>query len=833
MEKIGISTAEAEKRLLAEGKNTLGEKKKSNPLVIFAGQFKDVMVIILLIATAISSLMGEFADAITIIVIVILNAALGFIQEFRTEKTLEALKKIASPTAKVYRDGKLVEVAAETLVRGDILALEAGDKIPADCKIISAYSLECDESILTGESVSAAKKVGAINGNEINQSGVIYMGTSVTKGRCTAEIINTGRTTQMGMVSNMLNEIEEEQTPLQKRLGELGKIIGIACLVICFVVSLAGILHGFGVLDMLLTGISLAVAAIPEGLPATVTISLALAVRRIYKQKALVNKLHSVETLGCTSVICTDKTGTLTLNKMTVKSVYCCGKTQSPEAFAAHKNEAAKQLFYCGAICNSAENGKGDPTEIALINSAYAAKNMPPETVKIAEIPFESATRYMSVTVRLGGSKVEYLKGSSDVVMTMCGEILTEEGRKDFSAAEKRKVNEVVETLSSQALRSLAFAYKPENSAHYIFLGIQAMSDPLRPEIRSAVRKCERAGIRIIMLTGDHVNTAAEIAKQAGILKKGRTCYTSSELRKMSDEELQKAVKTAAVFARVSPADKLRIVRAVKSDGSIVAMTGDGVNDAPAVKEASIGVAMGITGTDVTKEAAQIVLLDDNFATLVSAVEQGRTIYSNIRKFIRYMLSCNIGEVLTMLFAMLMGMPVVLVPIQLLLINLVTDGLPAIALGMEPPSDEIMSVPPRKPDESVFAGGMLFKIILRGIFIGISTLAAFVLAYKNGTIVDGRTAALAVLGLSQLIFVFECKDNSRGIFNAHYLSNPKLILAAFLSLLVMSAAVFSGVISPIFQTSALSTQNLIYVLILSFAVPVLSGIFHLFGGEKK
>ncbi len=833
MNKTGLSAAEAEKRLAAEGKNILRENKKAKPLAVFAGQFKDIMVIILLIATVFSAVIGETADAVTIIIIVVLNAFLGFIQEYRTEKTLESLRKISAPTAKVFRDGKLIETDAENIVRGDILPLEAGDKVPADCKLLEAYALECDESILTGESVPAIKKVSASNGNALNQSGVIYMGTIIVKGRCTAEVICTGKNTQMGQVSDMLGEIEEERTPLQKRLGELGKIIGISCLVICAVVSLAGILHGFGVMDMLLTGISLAVAAIPEGLPAAVTISLALAVRRIYKQKALVNKLHSVETLGCTSVICTDKTGTLTLNKMKVKSVYCAGKLYSPEQLAGTNSEAAKQLFYCGALCNDSRGGKGDPTEIALIDSSRRAQFLPAELARVSETPFDSNTRRMSVTVQTSGGKIEYVKGACDVILAMCGSVMTENGQKPLTEYEKKNINSIAGKLSGEALRSLAFAYKPENSPRYVFLGIQAMSDPLRPEIKSAVRKCERAGIRIIMLTGDHINTASEIAKQAGILKNGKKCFTGADIAAMDDTQLKAAVRTAAVFARVSPADKLRIVRAVKADGSIVAMTGDGVNDAPAVKEASIGVSMGITGTDVTKEAAGIVLLDDNFATLVNAVEQGRTIYSNIRKFIRYMLASNIGEVITMLVAILSGLPVILAPVQLLLVNLVTDGLPAIALGMEPPSDEIMDMPPRKPDESIFAGGMFIKIIIRGVLIGLSTLAAFMIPYQNGDIAAAQTSALAVLGLSQLIFVFECKDNSRGIFNARYLSNPKLILSVLISLAVLAGAIFSSVLSPVFQTVPLTVKNLTEVLLISFAVPFLNGVFHLFTWNHK
>ncbi|MCM1299635.1 MAG: cation-translocating P-type ATPase [Firmicutes bacterium] len=822
---LGLSSAEAEKRLKENGVNSLEVKKKKVGLKMFMGQFKDVMVMILLAATVVSAVMGEVYDALTIMVIVVINAVMGFVQEYRTEKTLESIKAIAAPTAKALRDGRKITLPAEKLVIGDVIFLEAGDKIPADCRILEAMALECDESALTGESLPVRKTACPVNIGELNQQGAVYMGTAVTKGHCTAEVFATAKNTQMGMVSRMLSEIEEEKTPLQKRLAELGRIIGIGCLIVCIVVSAAGILRGNEAFDMLFVGITLAVAAIPEGLPATVTIALALAVRRIYKQKALVNKLHSVETLGCANVICTDKTGTLTANKMTVTEIYACGKrTRTIKAADA----AAKMLFTCGALCNNSDGENGDPTEAALINSAKKAGVNVNGYVRTSEIPFDSQTRFMAVTVRSAmGESVSFLKGSTDTVLEKCGSVLAENGSIPLTATEKRKIISAMEEMSGKALRTLAFAYKRDSEDKYTFLGLQGMEDPLRPEIKDAIKTCERAGIRVIMLTGDHINTAVEIAKQAGIMKKGGRAYTGGELSVMSDGELSSALKNAAVFARVSPAHKLRIVKALKKENNIVAMTGDGVNDAPAVKEAAIGVAMGKTGSDVTKEAAKLVLLDDNFATLVNAVEQGRTVYSNIRKFIRYMLACNIGEVFTMLFAMIMGLPVVLVPIQLLLINLVTDGLPAIALGMEPAQEDIMLIPPRRGDESVFAGGMLFKIVVRGLLIGISSIFSFLFAYKNAGLEAGRTAAMVTLSLSQLIFVFECKNERRGIFNAEYMKNPKLILAVLISLAVTLAAVYIPVFSAIFDTVSLNPQILITSLSAAAAVPVIRSIWAL------
>lgn len=827
----GLTSEQAKKQLISDGPNSFEQKKKNSALKIFMGQFKDVMVMILLAATVVSVVMGEYYDALTIMVIVVINAALGFIQEYRTEKTLESIKAIAAPTAKVIRDKRQITIPAEEVVRGDIVLLEAGDKVPADCRILKAMSMECDESALTGESVPVSKYPCPIREDELNQKGAVYMGTSVTKGRCTAEVYATGKRTQMGKVSDMLVNIDEEKTPLQKRLGELGKIIGIGCIAVCVLVSVTGILRGNKIFDMLFVGITLAVAAIPEGLPATVTIALALAVRRIYKQKALVNKLHSVETLGCTNVICTDKTGTLTANKMTVTEIYT--DFHSSNGISAN-NTAAKMLFTCGALCNNSDGVNGDPTEIALINSAKKAGVRAFEYTRTKEIPFDSQTRFMEVEVKSSnGERVSFLKGSADVVLEKCGFVLTEKGIVPLTNAERKKINLAVDDMASRALRTLAFAYKKTPESSFVFVGLQGMEDPLRPEIKAAVKKCEKAGIRIIMLTGDHKNTAINIAKQAGIMKSGGKAFTGAEMSFMSDNELKEAVKTASVFARVSPADKLRIVKAIKSQGNIVAMTGDGVNDAPAVKEAAIGVAMGKTGTDVTKEAAKLVLLDDNFATLVNAVEQGRTIYSNIRKFVRYMLACNIGEVFTMLFAMIFGLPVVLIPIQLLLINLVTDGLPAIALGIEPADEKIMDNPPRPSDESIFAGGMLFKIIFRGIMIGIVSLLSFLFANKSMGIDGARTAAMVTLSLSQLIFVFECKNEKRGIFNARYLANPKLILAVLISLAVTLGAVYVPVLCRIFNTVALDLKVFWVGVALAFAAPVMNGFVKLFGGREE
>lgn len=868
----GISSPQAEEKLKQYGKNTLAKEKKARPLKIFFGQFRDIMVIILLIATVISFFLGEVYDAVTIIVIVLVNAILGFVQEYKTEKTLLALKNMTAPTAKVYRDGKLTELPAADLVPDDVIVLEAGDKVPADAVLLHSKGVLAEESILTGESAAVPKEVGDVNDsdNSIGKSNILYSGTVITKGTADAKVIATGLSTQMGKISDMLTDIDEELTPLQKRLAELGKAVAIICLAVCAIVAGAGILRGEPAFDMLMTGISIAIAAIPEGLPATVTIALALAVGRMLKQKALVHKLHSVETLGCTSVICTDKTGTITENKMTVSKVCCDGKqydvsgngyriageiTLNGSAVNPAAEKPLSELMTCGVLCNNAaisssrpvetrQRGRldtsgewetvGDPTEIALLAAAakagITAEKLKGSYHKADEIPFDSETRCMTVISRSGSALTAFSKGAADVILDRCGFILTSEGIKPLTPSIKRRIEAEHEKMTEDALRVLAFADKVLTSGckqqdietGMVFLGLMGMTDPPRAEAINAVKLCRSAHIRTVMITGDHKNTAAAIAKKAGIYKKGDTVLTGAELEAMSDSELESIIDKVTVYARVNPADKLRIVRAFKKHGEIVTMTGDGVNDAPAIKEASIGVAMGVTGTDVTKQAADVVLLDDNFATLVSAVEQGRGIYANIRKFVRYLLSCNIGEVLTMFLGIIMGMPITLLPTQLLLVNLVTDGLPAIALGVEPAERENMKQPPRRSDESFFSDGLMTKIIFRGILIGLCTLGCFALfTYMFGNLTIARTGALFTLIMSQLAHVFECKSEKKNIFTVPYFSNPKLILAVLVSAAVIFAAMYVPFLQIIFTTAPLTLKQLLIAFGFAMFAPLL------------
>ncbi len=871
-ELMGLTEKEAAERLKTDGENVLAENKRTGPAGIFIGQFKDVMVMILLAATAISVLLGEITDAVTIILIVLLNAILGFIQEYRTEHTLEALRSMTAPTAKCWRDGKLREIEAAKLVVGDVVEVEAGDRIPADCVIMNASGFFSDESVLTGESAAVAKNAGNQNDtdNSLNKENIIYCGTSATKGRCLAKVIAVGKNTQMGRISEMLTDIDKEQTPLQKRLAELGKTVAAICIFVCIAVFAAGVLRGEAVFDMLMMGITIAIAAIPEGLPATVTIALALAVNRMLKQKALVNKLHSVETLGCTSVICSDKTGTITENKMTATELataddryYFSGMgyrisgsvTKSEEGIAVNpvNEKALTESLICGVLCSTAKisakappksrirgqlSGRGewdvtgDPTEAAILIAAAKAGIMQTELAKsnrvLAEFPFDSENRFMAVHCFCGSEKRIFFKGAEEVILPRCSQYMDEKGSMlPMTAAVRKRLSDAAEDMSGKALRVLALAYCvsdrfEHDRGNLVFLGLVGMIDPPREEAKAAIRKCATASVRTVMITGDHKNTAVAVAKKAGLLK-GGMAVTGAELDKMSDEELDRNIGKYTVFARVEPVHKLRIVRSFKRRGEIVTMTGDGVNDAPAIKEADVGVAMGITGTDVTKQAADVILLDDNLATLVGAVEQGRCVYANIRRFVRYLLSCNIGEVLTMFLGILMGMPVVLLPVQLLLVNLVTDGLPAIALGMEPPESGIMNRPPRKSTEGFFSGGLMGKIVFRGIFIGLSTLASFAaILHMGGSVEAARTAALITLVVSQLIHVFECKSETKSLFGINIFSNIKLIAAVGISAAVLVAAVAVPQLRVVFETVGLTSQQLLTALGFSAAVPLLS-----------
>ena len=852
----GLSSKKALDILEKEGENRLILQKKVSAARIFAGQFKDFLVLILLVAMLISAFMSEILEAISISIILFLSAVMGFIQEYKTEKTLEALENMVSPLAKVFRDGKLCKIPANFLVRGDEILVEAGDNVPADAVLLESRRLEADESILTGESDLVFK--------EAEKNSLLYMGTSILKGYGRARVVKTGMKTQMGKIAGMLGNSENSQTPLQKKLDQMGKFIILGCLVVSIVVILAGILRGEDPFNMIITGLSVAVASVPEGLPAIVTIALALAVKRMVRRKALVRKLHAVETLGCANVICTDKTGTITQNKMTVKKIITAdcefkieGNGSSLNGFFVRSGERVKisaipslqRLLEICVVCNDSrivfKNGSesfakagsfralGDPTETSLLIAAAKGglyrEDLKEKYIVYDQIPFDSSRKCMTVFVQdRSGRKFAFLKGAYDVILGRCGAYEGEHGLAPFL-----KVRPIFdrknEELAGSGMRVLAFAYKEildyQSDENLTFLGLVAMQDPPRQEAKSAVMTCKYAGIKTVLITGDHKLTAISIAKQVGIFQKGDMSVEGKELDKMSDSALKEIVKKTTVFARVSPKHKLRIVKMFKNSGNVVAMTGDGVNDAPAIKEADIGVSMGKGGSDVSKQAADLILLDDNFATLVAAVEEGRIIYGNIRKFMRYLLSCNMGEVLTTLFAMLIGMPVPLLPMQILLINLVTDGLPAIALGLEPGDDDIMKKPPRDPNESIFSGGLMLTIIVRGLLIAFTTLTVFTIIWKmTYSLETARTSIFLTLVFLQLIHVFECKSETKSIFQINHLKNKKLILASLVSISFAICAVWIQPLNLIARNCPLNSGQTIIVLILTLAVPLINAL---------
>ena len=833
----GLSTKEAERRIEQFGLNELQHKEKTSVMKIFLSQFNDLIVWVLIAATIISGIIGDKADALTILIIVIINAILGFVQEFRTEKSLEALKELAAPTCKVLRDSSIKIINSIYLTIGDIVILEAGDRIPADGDFVESSGLVIDESLLTGESVGVNKE-----SHSKNSTG--FMGTTIVKGKGILKVNSIGMKTEMGKIAHLLQNIEEEKSPLNQRLDSLGKVLVVICLVICAIVTVMGIIRGNDITEMFLLGVSLAVAAIPEGLAAIVTVALALGVSRMLKRNALVRKLPAVETLGCTSVICSDKTGTLTQNKMTVKEVYLNGKiTDIEKDNLTDYTKLMKCLVYCND-CNydftkkkMSETLHGDPTELALINMFF--KDVPKleeyisKVHRVYDIPFDSTRKMMSVIMNENGKETCYVKGAPERLLDRCNYILENNKIKPFTYQKKKQVMDFISAMSSRALRCLAAAYKEENLSknskleeNLIFIGVTGSIDPPRKEAGEAVLKCKLAGIKPIMITGDHQNTALAIAKSLNICNNDSQVMTGEQIENIDDKELEEKVNKIRVFARVSPSHKLRIVRAFKKNKNVVAMTGDGVNDAPAIKEADIGIAMGISGTDVTKEASSMILMDDDFSTIVAAVEEGRIIYDNIRKFIRYLLSCNLGEVLTMFLATVFYLPNPLSPIQILLVNLATDGLPAIALGVDPADSDIMRQMPRAKNESIFARGLVEKIVVRGTLIGLCTLLAFMVGrYYRMDLETCRTLALCTLVMSQLIHVFECRSERHSIFEIKLFTNMWLVGAVLVSIILICLVLYVPFLREIFHTVALNLKQWLIVLFFSGIIALIDSVY--------
>ncbi|NLB78409.1 MAG: cation-translocating P-type ATPase, partial [Clostridiaceae bacterium] len=825
--------------------------------------------IILIVSSVISFFMGENSEGIAILVILILNGLLGFFQEMRTEKAMEALMNMAAPHARVIRDGLIKDIPADMVVPRDLIVIEAGDRVPADSVIIEGNSLFLDESMLTGESVPASKS--EINKRNHRQNGIsntnlLYMGSLVTNGTGKAVVIATGMETEMGKIADMIVSAGTQETPLQKRLERLGEIIVTFCLIICAVVALMGILRGEPIVQMLLGGISLAVAAVPEGLPAVVTIALAIGVRRMVQRNALIRRLPAVETLGCATVICSDKTGTLTENRMTVVSAYAgknsynLEKNSKGKMFIVSKGKEIQQdkafglrlLLKTGLICGNARlvqvkskkkntlDIEGDPTEVALVRAAIDSgmdKNATDSYYsRVKEIPFDSDRKLMSVVCRTNkGELFLFAKGAPEVILEKSNKILVGNYEREMTFDEHENVMKECRKMTAMALRVIGFAYRTVEKKQLwsdklegkmVFIGLAGMTDPPRKEAVEAVYRCRMAGIKTVMITGDHKETAKAVASTLDIYRNGDEVLTGAEMDQLTDKQFENVCNKTTVYARVYPRHKLRIVRAYREKGHIVAMTGDGVNDAPAVKDADIGIAMGISGTDVTRQSAAMILMDDNFSSIVSAVEEGRNIYSNIRKFIRYLLSCNVGEVLTMFLASLVGLPIPLMPAQILIVNLATDGLPAIALGLEPGEPEIMNKPPRSPNESIFAHGLSWVIAIRGILIAFSTLASFLIVFANSkNIATARTAALVTLVISQLIHVFECKSETRGLFEIKLFSNIYLVLAVISSLALLLGVIYLPFMIPVFGTVPLKLNEWLISGGISLLVPIIFGIW--------
>ncbi|NLL58867.1 MAG: calcium-translocating P-type ATPase, SERCA-type [Firmicutes bacterium] len=874
----GLSEHEARRRLAQWGANSIREKKQKGLPEIFLDQFRDFMVLVLLGATLISGLLREYNDALTIIVIVILNAVLGFIQEYKAERSFAALKRISAPRGRVIREGGLKDVPAEEVVPGDIVSLEGGDRVCADLRLISADSLMIDESPLTGESIAVEKETAILEfvpSSPGDARNMVFSGTLVLNGTGRGVVVATGMDTEIGRIASLIQEVDINKTPLQMRLARLGKFLVLACLLLCLFVVALGLWRGEEVYRMFMAGISLAVAAIPEGLPAIVTISLALGVQRMVRRRAIVRRLPAVETLGCATVICSDKTGTITQNKMTVKSIYTNGRFFDVEGegrsiegglYLGRKRVNARgephlyKMLVIASLCNNAQlrqevkrnfsrssyaKIQGNSTESALLICAAKAglwkEKLEQSYTKLKEYPFSSARKRMSVIFRQDGELSLFVKGAPERLLELSSFILENGAVKPLSESHRRKILAQVGVMASGALRTLAVAYRPlpeydiswepkDVERELIFVGFFGMLDPPRPAALKAIQKCKEAGIRTVMITGDHRNTAVAIARQTGILKPGGEVVTGEELDKMDDGVLYRRIENIYVFARVSPEHKLRIVRCLKARGHIVAMTGDGVNDAPAVKEADIGIAMGLTGTEVTREAASLVLADDNFGTIVAAVEEGRNIYDNIRKFIRFLLGCNLGEILTMLLAMLCGLPLPLRPIQILWVNLVTDGLPAMALGVDSPEKDVMSRPPRSPQEGVFSRGLWIRIMMRGAVIGVTSLVIFALAYHgSGLLVYAQTMALSTLVVTQLFHVFECRSEYLPAFDAGRESNMMLVISVAVSFLLLLAIVYQPFLQGVFQTYPLRAEDWFII----FASSLLPYAFQLFVGKGK
>jgi len=843
----GLTQKEAENRLKKFGYNELIEKKGPSVLGIFLRQFKSFLILILFIAMLISLFIENELDAIVIGIILILNAILGFVQEYRAEKAIEALKRLTLPRARVIRNGEQIKISIEELVPGDIIILEQGDIIPADSRLIETYSMHVDESILTGESVPVTKKIHTIKDVPLTErKNMIFMGTVITYGRGKAVIVETGMRTEVGKIARILQE-EEEITPLQKKLDQFAKWLGLVSLIIVGFVFTLGIFMGLKKTDMIMTALALAVSAVPEGLITVVTITLALGVKKMSKQNALLRRLSAVETLGSTSVICADKTGTMTTNEMTVRNIWCnkdfievtgTGFEAVGDFYIHHKAIDPKkdhhllQLLKISKFCNNAELKKpsilfpnwsiiGDPTEGALLVLAEKA-GIEEEYKRIAEIPFSSERKIMTTIYEIPDNKIAYMKGAAETVLNHSNYIFENRRVRKLTMKDREEISSIIHDMAKNGLRVLGLAYKKvrgkivveKTEKNLVFVGLVGMIDPPRKEVKEAIEECKTAGIRVVMITGDHKLTAIAIAKELNLIEK-EEAITGEELDKMTEKELEDVVEKVSVYARVEPKHKVRILEVLKNKGHVVAMTGDGVNDAPAVKKADIGISMGIKGTDVTREASDMILTDDNFATIIDAVKEGRGVYDNIRKFIRFLLSANFDEIIVTSIAIFAGLPLPLLPLQILWINLITDGLPALALSVDPKEPHIMKRKPRDPKRGIISGMLLF-ILFASILAVISSLGLFIWEFNSsGNLDKARTMALTGTIMFEFFFIFNCRSERHSVFRMNILSNKKLIYAIILSVILQISIIYIPMFQTIFKTVALNITDWIKIILLS------------------
>jgi P-type Ca2+ transporter type 2C len=852
----GLTNAEAARRLAEHGSNELQAVQHVSPWALLFEQFKNVLIIILLAATALSAFLGHGVEAIAIAVIVLFAVLLGFVQEYRAERAIEALRQMAAPTATVLRDGEEIEVPARELVPGDVILVRAGDKIPADARLIEAVNLQIEESALTGESVPVEKHVAPLDNHGLalgDRKNMAYTGTAATYGRGRAMVVATGMNTEFGKIAKMLQTVETSRTPLQENLDKVGNTLARAAFVVVAIIVALGLLRGQPFIEMFIFGIALAVAVVPEALPAVVTISLAIGVQRMVKRHALVRRLPAVETLGSTSVICSDKTGTLTKDEMTARKILVAGKMlevsgagYEPHGQFSHRGhpiepfEAVKCLLQAATLASDAHivqheaDGrwyvKGDPTEGALVVAADKAgwhkTDLDAQFPRVNEIPFTSETKRMTTLHDTPAGVVAYSKGAPEIILDSCARQLTENGEQALDARGREAILEAARQMAGEALRVLAVASQSHatlaNAEHDMtFLGLVGMIDPPRPEAKAAIQTCEQAGVKVVVITGDHPLTAQAVARELGVLKTGRA-VTGSELEVMTDAEFEREVESIEVYARVSPAHKLRVVTALQKNGHIAAMTGDGVNDAPALKKADIGIAMGLTGTDVTKEAAAMTLTDDNFASIVAAVEEGRGIFGNIKKYLMYLLSSNIGEIGLMAGATLLGLPLPLSAVQLLYVNLATDGLPALALAVDPPESDLMRRPPRSPRTGIFTRPVVALMVIGGLWSTLVNLGLFAWARSSGRgLEEAMTMTFVSLVLIQFFKAYNFRSDRRSALD-HPFANKWLNLAILWELTLLALIVYLPFLHGPFGTFSLTLVDWVIILGLAFSVsPVL------------